>query len=301
MNTPAPLFVVAFAKPLAARLSNEAAIAKAEIVILDSGSSDDVRLLDQSMKESLFGINSGGSAARFLVQWPDGRSLTGFGRPCSGRMPVAAIGWSRGISKWAPIAGTRNSSHRNDAMTLTSRLRSGAARDRDVRQVLRAPRPADLEDARAIGLPFADVLRLSVREALWCRAFRDGDSTIALVGLGRSVDPVVGLPWLAGTTMLEAYAHTLVRRGRGELTRMLDTRPVLVNFLNAGNKVSADWLRSLGFQFLDPFLWPGTGATLLPFWIAKEGHSNRAQQYVRKMRTWVEATNAHAAALGTLQ
>lgn len=72
MTTPNPLFVTAFAQPLTNRLSDEAALAKAEIVIALPCQDIDVRLVEQSSMEAINIITSGGSAARLLVQWPDG-------------------------------------------------------------------------------------------------------------------------------------------------------------------------------------------------------------------------------------
>ena len=72
MNAPAPLFVTVFAQPLTKRLSDEAALSKAEIVIASPRLDVDVRLVEQSSTETINIITSGGSAARLLVQWPDG-------------------------------------------------------------------------------------------------------------------------------------------------------------------------------------------------------------------------------------
>lgn len=72
MNTPDPLFITIFAQPLAARLTDEAALAKAQIVVPAPGPDIDIRLVEQSPMETVNIITSGGSAARFLVQWPDG-------------------------------------------------------------------------------------------------------------------------------------------------------------------------------------------------------------------------------------
>ena len=72
MNTPSPLFFTAFAQPLTKRLTDEAALAKAQIVIGVPGPSTDIRLVEQSSMETINIITNGGSAARFLVQWPDG-------------------------------------------------------------------------------------------------------------------------------------------------------------------------------------------------------------------------------------
>lgn len=72
MNTPNPLFVTAFAQPLKERLTGESALAKAQIVVGAPGPDIDVRLVEQSSTETINIITSGGSAARLLVQWPDG-------------------------------------------------------------------------------------------------------------------------------------------------------------------------------------------------------------------------------------
>lgn len=72
MNNPTPLFVTTFAQTLAARLTDETALAKAQIVIAVPGESTDIRLVEQSAMLAINMITKGGSAARLLVQWPDG-------------------------------------------------------------------------------------------------------------------------------------------------------------------------------------------------------------------------------------
>ncbi len=72
MSNPNPLFVAAFVQPLTERLTNEAAVAKAEIVVAAPGSEADLRLVEQSSMHAINIITRGGSAAQFLVQWPDG-------------------------------------------------------------------------------------------------------------------------------------------------------------------------------------------------------------------------------------
>lgn len=67
-----PLFVVSFAQSLTERLTDGAVVAKAEIVIASPGPSVDSRLVEQSSMHAINIITRGGSAARFLVQWPDG-------------------------------------------------------------------------------------------------------------------------------------------------------------------------------------------------------------------------------------
>lgn len=72
MNTPNPLFIASFAQPLVARLTDEAALVKAQIVLPAPGPDIDIRLVAQSPMEAINIITSGGTAACFLVQWPDG-------------------------------------------------------------------------------------------------------------------------------------------------------------------------------------------------------------------------------------
>jgi hypothetical protein len=70
--TPKPLFEVVFAQPLAARLSDGAVISRGQIVMATPGEDIDIRLVEHAPMEVVNIINSGGCAARFLVEWPDG-------------------------------------------------------------------------------------------------------------------------------------------------------------------------------------------------------------------------------------
>jgi hypothetical protein len=72
VNTPSPLFIAAFARPLIVRLTDEAALVKAQIVLPSPGPDMDIRLVEHAPMEVVNIINSGGCAARFLVEWPDG-------------------------------------------------------------------------------------------------------------------------------------------------------------------------------------------------------------------------------------
>lgn len=107
MNTPTPLFVTAFAQPLASRLTPEAALAKAEIVIAALGQDIDTRLVCQAPIDGFKLITGGGVAARFLVQWPDGALAYAYlpagGQVLEGMREALISAYSRGRDRLEQI------------------------------------------------------------------------------------------------------------------------------------------------------------------------------------------------------
>ena len=71
-----------------------------------------------------------------------------------------------------------------------------------------------------------------------------------------------GLPWLLGTDEAAREGRTLVREGRKYVPRMLEEHPHLVNYVDARNGRSVEWLRRLGFTVHAPAPY---GVAGLPF------------------------------------
>ena len=59
----------------------------------------------------------------------------------------------------------------------------------------------------------------------------------------------VGSPWLLGTDEIEKHAISFLRLNKQYVKEMLEYFPYLVNFVDARNKMSIQWLKWLGFKF----------------------------------------------------
>lgn len=125
-------------------------------------------------------------------------------------------------------------------------------------------RPADLAEIEAAsGRPAADVLADSVERSLWSEALLIDDRVEALGGLTTgSVLFGPGIPWLLGSDRMTQSVRWFMSQSRRQVTRMLGTYDVLVNWVDARNTTSVRYLRKLGFTIEAPTVW---GAAGLPF------------------------------------
>lgn len=137
--------------------------------------------------------------------------------------------------------------------------------------------PATEDDARDLGAR----MRLRDREEVWAsgllppleaallslelstRAWTGSvDGTLVTMwgvcpGPGR-----IGIPWMLATDDLERHQRAFLRRNRAYIALMLERYDTLVNWVDARNTTSINWLRWLGFR-LDPAA--PFGALGLPF------------------------------------
>lgn len=62
----------------------------------------------------------------------------------------------------------------------------------------------------------------------------------------------VGRPWLVGTTLLDKYAMTFLRRCASEVEEMFQSYNRIENYIDVRNVKAIAWLSWLGFEMGDP-------------------------------------------------
>ena len=89
------------------------------------------------------------------------------------------------------------------------------------------------------------------------------DEPICMFGVSPiSILGGVGAPWMIGTYGIYRHAKTLLSHSKRCLDEMLESYPVLMNYVDARNKAAIRWLRWLGFTIYEPEPW---GILKLPF------------------------------------
>ena len=63
----------------------------------------------------------------------------------------------------------------------------------------------------------------------------------------------VGVPWLLATDEMNKYTQRLTKDAKRGLRMMLEKWPILTNVIDARNKTTIRWLKSIGFEFKDTF------------------------------------------------
>jgi hypothetical protein len=102
-------------------------------------------------------------------------------------------------------------------------------------------------------------------------AVTESDEPIAILG----VAPVcrltgTGSPWLLGTDEVWTYRRNFVEEPGKILKIMLDLYPNLENYVHCKNRISVRWLKSIGFMFDEPILFPQSGEKFMKFHMVKE-------------------------------
>ena len=78
-------------------------------------------------------------------------------------------------------------------------------------------------------------------------AFADGQ-LLGIGGASPTGQPGVAAPWLLATPALQAYAWSLTRLARRQLSLMLVKYPLLRNVIDQRQQSTLRWLQSLGFS-----------------------------------------------------
>lgn len=113
-------------------------------------------------------------------------------------------------------------------------------------------RDADLQEIKAgagWNMDPAELLKESVRRSslVWCAL--DEQGPVAIFGLA-ILDAALGIaaPWMMGTPRLTGtHRRQFVRQSREWVNQWAAQWKVLTNFVDARNKESIRWLKSLGF------------------------------------------------------
>lgn len=122
-------------------------------------------------------------------------------------------------------------------------------------------RADDREELNLLGWGAAQALRLSLRSALAAWTGMVDGVPVCMFGVSQG-ELGEGRPWMIGTGDLDRFAVIFLRRCRVQVERMLDLRPVLVNYVSAENARAIQWLSWLNFTIGDPVPW---GRSRQPF------------------------------------
>ena len=92
-------------------------------------------------------------------------------------------------------------------------------------------------------------LQESYKHSKVCNAIVHEDGSV--VGMYGLVDSgVLASPWLLGTDKLLDTKRVMLPAAKVWVEEMLESYPLLTNFVHADNTVSKRWLKSLGFEFI---------------------------------------------------
>jgi hypothetical protein len=107
----------------------------------------------------------------------------------------------------------------------------------------------DVIECRAMGHVPAEALRDGLSRSLWAlTAMVDGKPEAMLGVAPRSMIEGTGVPWMLGTEAVYGGAREFVRYGRGIISEMEWSFPVLSNFVAAGNARAIGFLRHWGWR-----------------------------------------------------
>lgn len=139
-----------------------------------------------------------------------------------------------------------------------------------VYQLARALRAEDAGELEAAGLVPERGVRASFRSALIRRtAFVDGNLA-AMFGMGGIALGDVGHPWLLTTPAIERAPVEFVREARNVVGRMLQLKPVLVNYVDARYLRACRFVALLGFVLEPPAPFGPLGAQFRRFEARRE-------------------------------
>lgn len=134
----------------------------------------------------------------------------------------------------------------------------------DLEELAPILRQADREEIEAAtGKDVLDVLKSSLEFSTLAWAGRVNGELLCVFGVGSpSLASGIGIPWLLGSKAIDKYSRTFMRQTTPYMKRMKKLCPLMVNFVDARNTKSIEWLKRLGFTILDAEPW---GVSGLPF------------------------------------
>lgn len=99
----------------------------------------------------------------------------------------------------------------------------------------------------------AQAMYFGLNQARFARTgFIDGEA-VAMFGVNTvSAVSGIGRPWLIGTTLLDRYAKTFLRRCRPVVEEMLSDYKLLENYIDMRNVRAIAWLKWLKFEMGEP-------------------------------------------------
>ena len=125
-------------------------------------------------------------------------------------------------------------------------------------------RPEDAAEMMAShGLAPLEGLRMAVRSSSSANAVLSGERVVALFGVA-PMTPDAASVWMLTGRLAKRLSVTLTRTMAVELRKLVDAWPVLFNMVWAQNKLALRWVRSLGFEVLDPVPFGVSGEPFRP-------------------------------------
>ena len=109
-------------------------------------------------------------------------------------------------------------------------------------------------------------LRLSLQSWTW---HVDGEPACMFGVATPSLLGEIGSPWLLSTPLVKRHTFAFLRNYRGQINRILDIYPVLMNYVDARHTVCIRWLKWTGFTVYDPEPFGPDGAPFCRFEIRK--------------------------------
>lgn len=105
------------------------------------------------------------------------------------------------------------------------------------------------ELAAALSSP-QEALTSGILDSLICMTICDDDGEpVAMYGVTRGVDPLIGHPWLLGSPKLLTIASTFLRESKTAVETLHEAGnfPLLLNYAASFNTVHLTWLKWCGF------------------------------------------------------
>lgn len=129
-------------------------------------------------------------------------------------------------------------------------------------------RDEDVEEVRASNHTPLDALSLGLKISHPCYTLLDFSGTpFAMVGVAPSPLEGAGLIWMLGTKGIESVRFTFLKYSKYALQRIYDEceYELLYNYSYAKNSLHHQWLRWLGFKFLNKVVMPPNGEQFYEF------------------------------------
>lgn len=129
-------------------------------------------------------------------------------------------------------------------------------------------RPSDQAEVAAFFEdPVQGILLSIVASQITAVAVRgDDDRPVILLGCAQDGDnPAMAAPWLLATDEVARYPGALTRIGRHYVDLFSERWPLLLNYVDERNTVSARWLERLGFTLGDAVCMGRNGENFRPF------------------------------------
>lgn len=128
-------------------------------------------------------------------------------------------------------------------------------------------RPIDAKEIYLIAMiePLAAIRATAANMTAAWTAHCDG-KLACIFGINRkNALSEIGVPWLLGTSEIDNMPVSFLRASRDYYARYCHAFPQMENWVLAENKVSADWLRWLGFDMEEPAPFGIFGAKFIRF------------------------------------